>query len=182
MNIEPCTGCLQKYGYDINSFNNCCINTCASFIGGGLNEIMNSDCGKKCIAGMGEIIKNTGKNPCQFWPSVAADLSTPPPFLESLAKAKGDIPKAVLLCRKECDSRINPLECKEACDLAATALIFESSKPIEKYTPSNQNKIVSDVKTKISDAKNSKGYTIFFYIGLVVVVLAVIGVFLKILF
>ena len=44
-----CQSCVNKYGpYDIHSINNCCYNTCANFVQGTPDDVINSACGRQC--------------------------------------------------------------------------------------------------------------------------------------
>lgn len=75
--VNPCPVCVQRYGpTDMNSINDCCYQTCASFVSGTQSDVIRSECGQRCKQCIQGLIQSNQKNPCQFHlpvPSIRLD-------------------------------------------------------------------------------------------------------------
>ncbi len=130
-NLLPARGCLLKFGQgispqgclnencNINSINECCFNTCAQFIDN--NYVMDSECGKKCIKTMYDLIRLNKKQPCEYWPERPVIKERPKFFKQALEKGM-DKEKARICCYRKCNNVVNKNECKEYCDFAYQAM------------------------------------------------------------
>lgn len=126
--INPCKGCIQKYGIeDINSLNDCCYNTCSSFVGqNGLGSsvanILNTDCGKACSNCILMSIRAKNRNPREFWPNPPVVRDRPHFFMDYYRHFQNR-DKAYKMCLHSCCSQQNPGECKQHCFFDSTAIL-----------------------------------------------------------
>jgi len=155
--INPCRGCLLKYGaLDINAVNECCYNVCSSFTQN-LNsntDITETPCGKKCKDAIYNMILVREKNPCEYWPEVPTIKLRQHYFVPCLNSNKGDVQKALQCCRFQCaqDDPRTEAECCYWCDMDAAAVSQDKIKTVENYT---------------NDDSTNQQKTVWYWIGLI---------------
>ena len=122
--LTPARGCITYYGVrDINNVNDCCYNTCATFMGQDQSDVIQSECGEMCKNAMFDLILLNGRNPCEFWPEVPVVRNRPTTFLQNLKTTK-DPNQAFQQCVKDCDTIMPnyPNQCKLQCWMDRSAL------------------------------------------------------------
>lgn len=121
MNIDACSACTARYGIEnLNSLNDCCYNTCSSFISGNVDDIINSQCGENCKKCISQSLSCKGKTECSFKPKIPLIKSRPQNFKTCLEETPNDTKNALGCCIKQCNTN----ECKEHCIDAYNSLIF----------------------------------------------------------
>jgi hypothetical protein len=170
--VSPCKGCLMKHGIEnINGFNQCCYNTCASFVKGGKDDILQSPCGQACQKCMYDLIILRGKSPCEFWPETPVIHNRPTAFLSCMDQY-GDPDKAYQCCLNTAGKFGYPYpnQFREMCWNARQALV-----PKEKFTTENFKEYADENNKK---KKKRKILPIPFWIALAVtLILAVLILF-----
>jgi hypothetical protein len=109
-NINACSACSTRYGIDSPSaVNNCCYQTCSSFIDGSQDDVINSNCGQKCQS---KCVSRINLKP----PVIHIKKND---YKECLINNNGDTKNALGCCMKNCKSN----ECQEQCIDAYNALL-----------------------------------------------------------
>ncbi len=141
LSLTPARGCIAHYGtQDINSVNDCCYNTCATFMGQDQSDVIQSECGKMCQSAMYDLIIMNQRNPCEFWPEIPVIRGRPTTFLENL-KRTHDPNQAFQQCVKDCDTIMPnyPNTCKLQCWMDRSALNISGPEScaakVEKFSP-----------------------------------------------
>jgi hypothetical protein len=142
LSLTPARGCIAHYGtQDINSVNDCCYNTCATFMGQNQSDVIQSECGDMCQSAMYDLIRLNQRNPCEFWPEIPVIKGRPTTFLENL-KRTGDPNKAFQHCVMDCNRIMPnyPNQCKLQCWMDRSALNISgpescAAKTVKKSTP-----------------------------------------------
>ena len=109
--INPCSACSIRHPkYDINNLNDCCFQTCAQFVEGDQQTIINSECGQKCIQCVTEGVHCKGKTRCGLDPEIPSIRLAPQNFKRCLEKGYST-KQALGCCLNKCDD----FECQERC-------------------------------------------------------------------
>lgn len=117
--LYPCSACNVRYAKNnINELNDCCFQTCAQFIEGGQQKILESECGQKCLecARYGVYCRN--KTLCSLNPKIPSIRLQPKHFKECLAET--NTPENALQC---CFNKSTSNEQQENCINAYNALV-----------------------------------------------------------
>ena len=114
--LDPCLACTARFS-DKNDINDCCYNTCASFVDGDTSDIINSKCGQICK-------KCSGGDKCHGKLKVPVIHANPQLFKSCLDSVGGvDKKEALTCCIGGCRNQNNPVECQNRCINAYNALI-----------------------------------------------------------
>ena len=120
MNIDACSACSLRYGTnDINQLNECCYNTCASFIDGNQSDVINSECGENCRKCMLNAVGCKGKSPCEYMPEVPSIKLQQQRFKRCMMEKNNNTTEALKCCLKQCST----FEEQEQCIDAFNALV-----------------------------------------------------------
>lgn len=126
--ISPVKTCVAEYGIDdINSYLDCCYNVCSSFVPGGQQAIVNSDCGMRCLSGYYDLLKLKGKSTCQNLLPVPVVINRPIYFNECAA-VEDTVQGTVNCCIRKCREGGYPYkeECEKWCRLAGNAVVINN--------------------------------------------------------
>lgn len=113
--INACSSCVLRHGTNnINELNECCYNTCASFINGTQSDVINSECGQRCRTCMINAVGCKGKNSCEFLPEIPSIKIQNQPFKHCLDTYQGDKSDALKCCLAQCSNFDEQEECIDA--------------------------------------------------------------------
>lgn len=119
MNVNPCSACSLRYDKtDINNLNDCCFQTCAQFVDGSQQDVIQSECGQKCVKCVTQGVNCLGKDRCGLDPEIPSIRLTPKHFKECLSQT--ETPTEALSC---CLNRSSNFEEQERCIDAYNALV-----------------------------------------------------------
>ena len=114
--VNACSACSARYPNDVNGLNDCCYNTCASFIDGTYDAVISSTCGQNCKRC---VQQNVGKESCSKKLEAPVIRNNAQHFKQCLKNANNDTKEALACCIKQCNSH----DAEEQCIDAYNALI-----------------------------------------------------------
>lgn len=113
--INACSSCVLRHGTDnINQLNECCYNTCASFVNGTQSDVINSQCGKDCRKCMINAVGCKGKSACEFLPEIPSIKIQDQRFKNCLNTHQGDKSDALKCCLAHCSNFHQQEQCIDA--------------------------------------------------------------------
>lgn len=133
-NINPCKSCWEKYqrgDCDINTINDCVVNTAAAFAGVSSNNVLrNTDAGKNWNECMEKMMAASGRDRCDFQLDMAPVWNQSPHYFPTeFANNGNNVKDALENCTRKClDNKNNQKECINNCITDAGAI--EEVEPI----------------------------------------------------
>ena len=108
--IDPCGACTARYGAgNFSEINSCCFNTCASFVSGGPDAVLQSDCAAKCNACMAGTWACNGGAECKI-PAQPVIHLNPQNFKTCYAETD-DMSSALSCCMSKCKDHASEQQC-----------------------------------------------------------------------
>lgn len=119
MQVNACSACTLRHGTtNINQLNECCYNTCASFVEGNQSDIINSPCGQRCRKCISTAVGCKGKSTCEYLPEVPT-IKLQSQLFSKCLKENEKPSDALKCCLAQCDN----YEDQEKCIDSFNALI-----------------------------------------------------------
>jgi len=113
--INACSACTLRHGINnINELNECCYNTCASFVDGNQSDIINSECGRSCYKCMANAVGCKGKSTCAFLPKVPSIKIQQQRFKACLEAHDHKPDEALKCCLSQCSNFNEQEQCIDA--------------------------------------------------------------------
>lgn len=144
--VDPCQACQKSYDIDdINSINQCCYDTLASFEGASsINWFRDGSEARNCSRCVQESIRKLGRDPCEFKPEPAPVWTQVPSYFPKFLEETGDVSTARDKCFTACKSNRYPNECIKRCKIDADAV-----KMVETYEMLTVQSIIENDYVKI---------------------------------
>lgn len=123
INVDPCSTCIARHGIeDMNGINDCCYATCAQFVSGGPDDILNSECGQRCQQCVDKSIAANGKTRCGGFRLPFPLLQSAMQYFKSCLEKTPEDPRGALgCCLKQCGQ--GDVTCQEQCITSFNSLI-----------------------------------------------------------